>query len=166
MKDENCKRKQAESLKRYYSKHGHPSAGKKATPETRKKLSVSHRGKKLPPQTVEKIRKANTGKKRSPEFCEHMREIWRKRKETGYVPKNKGRKVPKDIAEKRAAGVRAYYATHASSFLGKHHTEAARLKISKANKGKKLPPFSAETRLKMSQSAKRAWNIRKQQNNS
>jgi hypothetical protein len=165
MKDENCKRKQAESLKKYYDEYGHPCLGKRATPELRKRLSEAHRGKKLSPETVEKIRKANAGKKRTPEFCELMREMWRKRKEAGYVPKNRGRKVPREIVEKRAAGVRKYYAEHASSFLGKHHTEATRLKISEANKGKKLPPFSAETKLKMSQSAKKAWAIRKQQNN-
>lgn len=66
---------------------------------------------------------------------------------------------------KQAESLKKYYAEHASSFLGKHHTEATRLKISEANKGKKLPPFSAETKLKMSQSAKKAWAIRKQQNN-
>ena len=162
MKDENCKRKQAESLKKYYDEYGHPCLGKRATPELRKRLSEAHRGKKLSPETVEKIRKANAGKKRTPEFCELMREMWRKRKEAGYVPKNKGEKPPKEIAEKRAAGVRKYYATHSSAFLGKHHTEAAKLKISKARKGKKMAPFSAEARLRMSKAAKKAWEIRKQ----
>ena len=33
MKDENCKRKQAESLKKYYDEYGHPCLGKRATPE-------------------------------------------------------------------------------------------------------------------------------------
>jgi group I intron endonuclease len=54
-----------------------PHAGRKATAETRRKMSESRRGRAPSPQTIEAARSANLGAKRSEEARQRMRDATR-----------------------------------------------------------------------------------------
>ena len=163
MKDPKIRKMRSEYMKEYYKTHKHPSSGKKFSKETKRKLSKSHKGQRHSPEVIERIRNKNLGKKRSPEFCERMREIWKERKESGWVSPNRGRSVSDEIKEKRAEGVRRYYKTHDGTFLGKHHTEEFKKMMSDKMKGKYVgKTLSEETRRKMSKSITEWWTKRKQ----
>lgn len=163
MKDESIRKRKSEYMKQYYKTHKHPTLGRKANEHNRKLLSNSHIGKKLSLSTIEKIRNKNLGKKRGDEFSKKMRELWNKRKESGWISPLKGMKVSEEIRIKRAIGVKQFYSKHKSSFLGKKHTEEAKHKISQKMLGKfKGRKITEETKRKMSESAKMGWIKRKQ----
>lgn len=163
MKDDGIRKRKSEYMKEYYKTHKHPCIGKKASEELREKLRKSHLGKRNTDEVIRRISEKNRGKKRSKEFCERMKELWVIKRRSGYIPPTRGRKVPDDIRERRAEGVRRYYKTHSSSFKGKRHTEEAKRKMSISAIGKRKGFLnSEETKRKMSISAKLAWQKRKQ----
>lgn len=163
MKDPECRKKQSESLKKFYKENKHPCLGKKASEELKIKLSISHKGHKHDDSVVKRISEKNKGKRRTEEFSQKMKDVWKDRKRSGWVSPIKNKSVDEETRIKRAEGVRKYYSTHQSYFKGKSHSETAKQRISEAmvkrQTGKK---FSEETKKKMRESAKRAWKIRKQ----
>ena len=163
MKDPKCRKKQSESLKKFYKENKHPCLGKKASEELKIKLSISHKGYKHDDSVIKRISEKNKGKRRTEEFSQKMKDVWKDRKRSGWVSPIKNKSVDEETRIKRAEGVRKYYSENQSFFKGKTHSESAKQKISKAmtkrQTGKK---FSEETKKKMKESAKRAWKIRKQ----
>lgn len=163
MKDPNVRLMRSEYMKEYYKVHKHPSSGRKWSENERKRQSEAHKGNKHSIETIEKIRNKNKGRKRTSEFCQKMKEIWQKRKESGWVSPIKGNKVSDEIKQKRADGVRNYYKNNPSSMKGRKHTTESIRKISLGHKGLRAGvKTSEETKRKMSESAKIAWIKRKQ----
>lgn len=116
-----------------YKKHMHDiSVGKKFSEDTRLKMSLAKKG---IPQPETEARKAGRkivseklkGRKRSEEHCKKLSESLK-----GKTPWNKGMKMPDDYVH---------------PMQGKHHSDGAKSKISKANSGKKR---SKEQREKIS----------------
>lgn len=163
MKDPECRKKQSESLKKFYKENKHPCLGKKASKELKRKLSISHKGYKHDDLVVKRISEKNKGKKRTEEFSQKMKNVWKDRKRSGWISPIKNKSVNEETRIKRAEGVRKYYSTHQSYFKGKSHSETAKQRISEAmvkrQTGKK---FSEETKKKMRESAINSWKIRKQ----
>jgi len=56
--------------------------GKKASPETRRRMSEAHRGRHPSEETIAKLRESNLGLKRSRAFCERMSEVASSRRHT------------------------------------------------------------------------------------
>jgi len=93
--------------------HRKAITGKKASEETRKKMSDAHKGKKLSPEHVMNVSKALTGRKLSPEHIKKVSEG------------NKGKKISED--QKRMI----------SEFhKGRPTSEETKVKMSLANKAK------------------------------
>ena len=163
MKDPECRKKQSESLKKFYKENKHPCLGKKASKELKRKLSISHKGYKHDDLVVKRISEKNKGKKRTKEFSQKMKNVWEDRKRSGWISPIKNKSVNEETRIKRAEGVRKYYSNHQSFFKGKSHSETAKQRISEAmvkrQTGKK---FSEETKKKMRESAINSWKIRKQ----
>ena len=114
--------------------HGYnlASGGKNATahPETRRKLSESHKGQIPSPETIAAVRAANTGLVRSPETRARMR--------AASVGRNVGRKhSPEEIARR------------AASLKGRIFSEEHKARIGAANRGRSP---SSETRERISKS--------------
>lgn len=65
--------------------------GKKASAETKAKLSAIRKGRVVSPETIEKLRKANTGRKTSDATKKLQSEL-----KKGSIPWNKGKKVMTD----------------------------------------------------------------------
>jgi group I intron endonuclease len=108
---------------------------RKFNPESvRRKIAERLRGRTLPPEVIEKIVAKTRGSKRSPETKARMSQAHK-----GHVVSEEqrraisraltGRKIPRDIVEKAAAGHR-----------GRHHSEEAKRKIRDAQKGRPLKP--------------------------
>jgi hypothetical protein len=117
----------AETDLRIYSGKDHPKFGKHLTEETKQKLSESHRGKHHTIETKTRMSQSRYGVNNKFYGRKHTEETKKKlsdKKKEAY--KNGIFKPPQ---------------------LGKPLSEDARIKISKANKGRR---FSEETRLKMS----------------
>jgi group I intron endonuclease len=84
--------------------------------------------------------------------------------------KLRGRKVPRDAVERMAATKRDRPRTPAEQAVidrmikmatGRVHTEESRRKMSEAVKGRKMAPFSAEHRAKLSEKNREVWAKRK-----
>jgi hypothetical protein len=88
----------------------HWNFGKKASDETRLKLSISHKGQKQSKESIEARAKANTGKKRTEEFRKKRSD------ENHWNFGNKGTLSPN---------------------FGKKHTEEAKRKIGDSHRGEK-----------------------------
>jgi hypothetical protein len=68
--------------------------------------------------------------------------------------KSKGRQFSAESKEK----MRQKRLGKSSGMLGKNHTDESKLKVSQANKGRKLPPRSEEYKKKMSDLKKKYWS--------
>ena len=129
--------------------------GKKFSAESRAKMAASQRGKKQSPETRAKISQALKGKKKTPE---HVAKV---------AAANKGRKPsPETLAKlkkintgrKHTPEARAKMSASKKGRKGRSPSAETRAKLSAANKGKRLSP---ETLEKLSAAQKRAWQRRK-----
>lgn len=85
--------------------------GKKASVETKAKLSAIRKGRVLSPETIEKIRKANTGRKVSDATRKLQSEL-----KKGSIPWNKGKKVMTDAQREHLRNINL-----GKMARGKHH---------------------------------------------
>ena len=129
--------------------------GWKTTPETRKKMSESHKGKKLSAEHRRQIGLSNKGKIVSNETKKKMslatkgRKVYRHTDETKkkISLSTKGRKGKKHSPETKRKLSDASKGNQ--SALGHKHTDETKKKISRANKGRKI---TEETKKKMRES--------------
>lgn len=132
---EEAKRKMSENNARFFlgkklseehkRKIGEAGKGRKHTEESKKKMSLLHSGKKLTEEHKKNLSEALRGKKRTEE--------WKRKIGEG----NKG-KVISEETKRKISEARIRIGIKPPSMLGKHHSDEARLKMSKARKGKKL----------------------------
>ena len=138
-----------------------PMKGKKASPETKAKMSKSQKGRKhtqetkdkisrankgkirkrgykRPPEVIDKVRKALTGKKRSPEACVNIG-----RAHIGKEPWNKGKKMDEAYSKRCGMGRK-----------GKQNSPESKEKRRQALVGKKRGSMPEETKHKISVSKK------------
>lgn len=119
--------------------------GRKATTETRLKISESRKFRVTKDETRIKQSIAHKGSKRTEETKENMRKaalLWDHHKPLSQEHKNKiSQSLMGNTYAKRKPG----------SFLGKHHTDEAKGKLSIAAKGRKM---SDETKIKISNTTK------------
>lgn len=137
MKDPNIRKARSEYMKEYYKTHKHPCLGKKLTKEQREVLSKSHLGKVHSREVIERMSAKLRGRKRGEKFCNLMKEIWAKRKESGWVSPVKGRKQNKDIVEKRRIGILKWNKEHPGARSGWKMSDESKMKVRLARLGKK-----------------------------
>lgn len=77
---EETKKKIGESVKKYWETHENPNLGKKASEETKAKMSKAHKGKPHSAEWNKKVGDAQRGKPKSKEAVEKMRQAHRGRK--------------------------------------------------------------------------------------
>lgn len=168
-RSEESKLKQKESIKGRYIGENNPNYGKKASPETLKKMSDARKGeknhlygKKRDPETVRKI--IETKKRIRDEQIANgtyvkpiVSEETRNKKRLSMIGKNKGKVASPEVISKRAEKMRGRkqspesIAKRVAKNTGKKRTDETKKKISESNKGK-IP--SIETRKKMSEAKK------------
>ncbi|GAH56460.1 unnamed protein product, partial [marine sediment metagenome] len=118
------------------------NTGKHLSEEAKAKLRLANTGKHPTEETKTKLRLSHLGEKHSPERKENNRQ-------TQLRLKRKLTPEQRQAISERMIGNK--YATGSQFFLGRHHTERAKRKISEAHKG---IPFSKEKRLHISQAKK------------
>jgi len=136
--------------------------GKKASEETKRKMSLSQTGRKMPPGFAEKMRLLNTGKKHSLETRRKLSLVQRSRKRKPHSAEtrakiaaaHKGMRHSQEVLERISAKLRG----RPSWNKGRSWTQAERDKLSVAHIGNR---HSDETRQKMSAAQREHWIIRK-----
>ena len=147
--------------------------GRKASEETKRRLSESHRGQKISDENLQKLIKANTGKRRSEETRRKISEShsgekhWNygghlsdecKRKLSARFSGENNNMYGKPITDEHRQRLIDSHKGKPSNRLGKRASEETLEKMRNANLGKKM---SDEAKQKMSEAHKRWWAEKK-----
>lgn len=127
-----------------------PMKGRKATPETRAKMSAAHKGIKIPSEQIAKIAASNRGQKRTPETCANISAA------------GKGRKMSLEAIAKSATsrtGLKRSLEANkktGDALRGKPKSDEHRKNLSISKKGKPGHKPSLESLIKMSANSYRS----------
>ena len=136
----------SEKLRKALSGENNPRYGKKASKETKEKMSKSRLGRKVSKETREKISKANSNP--SKETREKIGKAHRGKKlSEETIEKMSKSHLGKKLSKEHVENIRKAQSGENNPFYGKKHSEEAKEKISKANLGNK---HSEEAREKIS----------------
>lgn len=130
--------------------------GRKASEETKKKMSEASLGRKHTPEAIEKMSASKKGTKPSPQTIEAI-----KKANTGRPPANKGKPMSAEQKEKlRQKSLGQVHSEESKeknriASTGRLHTEETKLKISQKKKGKGLGITPVNKGVSMSEEQKK-----------